>query len=184
MTQIIEYRTCNKGRASPGAECASASGNLGTIALVNSQFLFWLVSKGGDGGEAQANRFAPFSRKVTRGSPRFAIPLPISPLFFSMSAVKNALRIFRVTLPSLLICRRFFRDLSGSSIHLGIFALFAPVMRSIRFARPFTALLRSGFWNVPGKSRPPPFESCLWSDRGAHRKICNRCKHCRLKYRS
>lgn len=144
MTQIIEYRTRNKGRASPGAECASASGNLGTIALVNSQFLFWLVSKG--------TSKPPFCTVFTKGRKDTVTEVHRDSPFCYRSLLdarrKENGDSASFASPSRVInlCRGFLRDLSRSPLEGSSLSFTPPVIsRSIiRLAHPFTVLLRSG----------------------------------------
>lgn len=191
MTQIIEYRTRNKGRASPGAECASASGNLGTIALVNSQFLFWLVSKAG-GGETSEPSFRTVFAKGYSGF--VVIRHSVTDLRDLLHEVRREKRVSLRSpryAPELLICRIFSRDLSSSLS-----------TRDLRFLRagyaeyhpPSLILLRSLLRGGNGSEGTSQGNRVLRSRallnptararRGVHRKICNRCEHCRLKYRS
>lgn len=65
----------NKGRAFLAVR--AARGNLGTIALVNGQFLFWLVSKGT--GKPTSAKVKGYGYSIRRD---FAISLSISNLFF------------------------------------------------------------------------------------------------------
>lgn len=163
MTQIIEYRTRNKGRASPGAECASASGNLGTIALVNSQFLFWLVSKEGGGGRGQVNHcFAAFSQKgekVYRG--RWDSPFRYRSPRSSSRYPPWKTRCTSSTLCSWVInLSRIFERSTSGVYPLGISAFFPPVMQStIRRVHPFTILRSGNGAETSQGNRVSPFES-------------------------
>lgn len=115
MTRIIQYRTYVTRVERFSLAVRAARGNLGTIALVNGQFLFWLVSKGTG---------KPTSTKGKRiwlqYPPRFRYFIIDLWSFLLEYARKIAVRI----VVELLICCDFlFLHISPLIYPLGIFSL-------------------------------------------------------------